>query len=136
MRVGPSPDWLRRRLATLGVAAINNVVDITNYVLFECGQPLHAFDFAKLRGGRIVVREPRAGEKLEAIDHKTYDLAPGMCVNCDTPIPKRGPKRKPGVCACSVPAQMNMKSKIRVFTKLLSFPENYCAEKRSGEVFD
>ncbi|MBX7074292.1 MAG: phenylalanine--tRNA ligase subunit beta [Pirellulales bacterium] len=83
VQVGPSPRWLVNRLATIGVAAINNVVDVTNYVLFECGQPLHAFDLAKLNGPEIIVREPRAGEKLEAIDHKTYDLAPGMCVIAD-----------------------------------------------------
>lgn len=83
VKVGPSPAWLRDRLATLGVSSINNVVDVTNYVLFECGQPLHAFDLNRLAGKEIVVREPRSGEKLEAIDHRTYDLAPGMCVIAD-----------------------------------------------------
>ncbi|MBS0211250.1 MAG: phenylalanine--tRNA ligase subunit beta [Planctomycetes bacterium] len=83
VRVGPSPAWMVERLRALGIASINNVVDITNYVLMECGQPLHAFDFAKLAGGQIVVREPRAGEKLEAIDHRTYELTPGMCVIAD-----------------------------------------------------
>lgn len=82
-RIGPSPAWLVSRLATLGVAAINNVVDITNYVLFECGQPLHAFDLARLRGGRIIVRRATAGEKFLAINHKTYDLAEEMCVIAD-----------------------------------------------------
>jgi phenylalanyl-tRNA synthetase beta chain len=74
---------MTRRLATVGVAAINNVVDITNYVLLECGQPLHAFDLAKLDDRRIVVREPLPGETIEAIDHKTYQLAAGMCVIAD-----------------------------------------------------
>ena len=60
VKVGPSPAWLTRRLATVGIAAINNVVDITNYVLMECGQPLHAFDLARLAGGEIVVRAGRA----------------------------------------------------------------------------
>ena len=83
VKVGPSPAWLRDRLATLDVASINNVVDVTNYVLFECGQPLHAFDLNRLAGKEIVVREPRSGEKLEAIDHRTYDLATGMCVIAD-----------------------------------------------------
>ncbi len=83
LKVGESPPWLKRRLKTIGIGAINNVVDITNYVLMECGQPLHAFDFAKLAGHEIVVREPRRGEKLEAIDHKTYELEPGMCVIAD-----------------------------------------------------
>jgi phenylalanyl-tRNA synthetase beta chain len=83
VKIAASPAWLTRRLATIGIAAINNVVDITNYVLMECGQPLHAFDFQTLAGPQIIVREPVAGEKLEAIDHKTYDLAPGMCVIAD-----------------------------------------------------
>lgn len=87
VRVGDSPAWLVQRLKTLGLNAINNVVDITNYVLMECGQPLHAFDLRRLRGGRIVVREARAGERLEAIDHKTYALDPGMCVIADAEVP-------------------------------------------------
>src|SRR4029077_124069 len=80
VKVGPSPLWLRRRLTTLGIRPINNVVDITNYVLMECGQPLHAFDFDKLRGGKIVVRRAAKGEKLTAIDQREYDLTPDMCV--------------------------------------------------------
>ena len=87
VKVGPSPDWLVRHLETLGVASINNLVDITNYVLFEIGQPLHAFDFAKLAGGKIVVRAARQGEKMEAIDHKTYQLSPEMCVIADAERP-------------------------------------------------
>lgn len=87
VKVGASPAWLANRLAAINVAAINNIVDITNYVLMECGQPLHAFDFAKLSGPEIVVREPRPGEKIEAIDHKTYDLTAGMCVIADRDRP-------------------------------------------------
>ena len=83
VRVGPSPAWLVRRLATLGVAAVNNVVDITNYVLFECGQPLHAFDLDRLAGREIVVRRARPGEPFEAINHKTYALTENMCVIAD-----------------------------------------------------
>ncbi|NIP86661.1 MAG: phenylalanine--tRNA ligase subunit beta, partial [Planctomycetales bacterium] len=75
--------WLVRRLQTLGIAAINNVVDITNYVLMECGQPLHAFDAAGLEGGRIIVRRARPGESFEAINHKTYELDEAMCVIAD-----------------------------------------------------
>ncbi len=82
-KVTTSPAWLIDRLATIGVASINNVVDATNYVMFECGQPLHAFDFAKVTEGQIVVREPVPREKIEAIDHRTYDLQPGMCVIAD-----------------------------------------------------
>ena len=83
VKVKASPRWLVDRLATLGIAAINNVVDITNYVLMECGQPLHAFDFRKLDGREIIVREARRGERFEAINHKTYELEPGMCVIAD-----------------------------------------------------
>lgn len=83
VKVGPSPAWLVKYLTTIGQPTINNVVDITNYVLMECGQPLHAFDLAKLAGRRIVVREAKAGEKFAAINHKSYDLQPGMCVIAD-----------------------------------------------------
>jgi phenylalanyl-tRNA synthetase beta chain len=83
VKVGASPRWLVNRLATLGIASINNIVDITNYVLLECGQPLHAFDLAKLSGRQIVVRQARAGEPFVAINHKTYALEPTMCVIAD-----------------------------------------------------
>ena len=83
VRVGPSPRWLVERLATVGVASVNNVVDVTNYVMLECGQPLHAFDLARLRGGRIIVRRARAGETFTAINHKTYSLTDAMCVIAD-----------------------------------------------------
>lgn len=87
VKVGPSPAWLADRLKTIGVASINNVVDVTNYVLMECGQPLHAFDFRRLEGGRIVVRPGRAGEQFEAIDHKTYTLDPTVGVIADARRP-------------------------------------------------
>jgi len=87
IKVGSSPAWLVERLATIGIASINNVVDITNYVLMECSQPLHAFDLKKLAGPEIVVRPARAGEKLEAINHKTYDLNPLMLVIADRDQP-------------------------------------------------
>jgi phenylalanyl-tRNA synthetase beta chain len=92
VKVGPSPDWLVERLRTLFQPImrkneqwkpVNNVVDITNYVMMENGQPLHAFDFGKLAGGQIIVREAKAGEQFEAIDHNTYELTPGMCVIAD-----------------------------------------------------
>jgi phenylalanyl-tRNA synthetase beta chain len=76
-----------RRLASLGITAINNVVDISNYVLMECGQPLHTFDYARLKGPEIIVRRPRPGEQIEAIDHNTYDLTPHMCVIADARDP-------------------------------------------------
>jgi phenylalanyl-tRNA synthetase beta chain len=82
-KIGPSPKWLADRLRTLGVAVINNVADATNYVMMECGQPLHAFDFARLAGNKIIVREARDGEKFTAIDHSEYTLRTGMCVIAD-----------------------------------------------------
>ena len=83
VKIGPSPAWLVERLETIGVKPVNNVVDVTNYVLFECGQPLHAFDLAHLKGGEIIVREAAEGEEFEAIDHSMNKLAKGMCVIAD-----------------------------------------------------
>ncbi|MFO1095169.1 MAG: phenylalanine--tRNA ligase subunit beta, partial [Planctomycetaceae bacterium] len=81
--VRPSPDWLKRRLECIGVAPINNVVDITNYVLMECGQPLHAFDLDLLKGRRIVVRRGHQNESILGIDHREYRLTPEMCAIAD-----------------------------------------------------
>ncbi|MCH5374423.1 MAG: phenylalanine--tRNA ligase subunit beta, partial [Planctomycetes bacterium] len=83
VRIGPSPEWLIQRLQTIGIASVNNVVDVTNFVLMECGQPLHAFDLARLAGPQVVVREALPGEQFLAINHKLYDLQPGMCVIAD-----------------------------------------------------
>ncbi|MBU0709197.1 MAG: phenylalanine--tRNA ligase subunit beta [Candidatus Omnitrophica bacterium] len=70
LKVGPSPDWLRKRLELVGCRSVNNIVDITNYVLFEYGAPLHAFDRSQLSGGSIIVRRAKNGEKLTTIDEK------------------------------------------------------------------
>lgn len=87
IKVGPSPAWMVNRLRTVGIESINNVVDITNYVLMECGQPLHAYDFDKLRGRRIIVRESQLEETFDAINHKTYTLPSGTCVIADAEQP-------------------------------------------------
>jgi phenylalanyl-tRNA synthetase beta chain len=87
VKVGPSPEWLKKRLATLGVESINNIVDATNYVLFECAQPLHAFDFDELYLGKIVVRRAKKGEKIQGIDHKEYNLTEDMCIIADADDP-------------------------------------------------
>jgi phenylalanyl-tRNA synthetase beta chain len=71
--VGPSPDWMRRRLEAAGLRSINNIVDVTNYVMLETGKPIHAYDLSKL-SLPVIVRFARAGEKLLALDGKTYDL--------------------------------------------------------------
>lgn len=86
-KVGESPWWLRKRLETIGVRPISNIVDVTNYVMFECGQPLHAYDMDRLAEKRLVVREARAGETLKAINQKVYELAPGMLVIADAERP-------------------------------------------------
>src|SRR5262245_3199623 len=87
VKIGLSSSQMAVRLATIGQPVINNIVDITNYVLMESGQPLHAFDFQKLRERRIVVRRAKAGEQFQAIDHKTYTLDPDMCVIADAQRP-------------------------------------------------
>ena len=81
--IGPSPWWLRKRLETLGQRPVNNVVDATNYVMFECGQPLHAYDLDALHGRSIIVRRGVAGEKLAAINNKEYAITPEMLVIAD-----------------------------------------------------
>ena len=87
VRVRQSPAWLAERLRTIGIEPVNNVVDVTNYVMMECGQPLHAFDLAKVRGGRIVVRRARDGETFRAINHKDFSLSSGMAVIADAEGP-------------------------------------------------
>jgi phenylalanyl-tRNA synthetase beta chain len=86
VRIGPSPEWLASRLRTIGVRPINNVVDATNYVLHELGQPLHAFDLNRL-GTRIVVRRAREGESLRTLDGEDRTLGPHMLVIADATRP-------------------------------------------------
>ena len=81
--VAPSPAWMQRRLQLLGVRPISNLVDITNYVLLEMGQPMHAFDHARLDGDAIVVRRAAAGETLTTLDGKARTLAPSMLLIAD-----------------------------------------------------
>ncbi len=81
--VGPSPHWLYDRLISVGIRPINNVVDITNFVMMETGQPLHAFDFDRLAGRRIVVRTADAGESFTTLDHKSRTLTADMLMICD-----------------------------------------------------
>lgn len=83
VKIGPSPNWLQRRLEAIGLRPINNVVDITNFVLWELGQPLHAYDLAKLQGATVRAREARAGETLTTLDGEKRKLEAGMLVIAD-----------------------------------------------------
>ena len=81
--VGPSPDWMRTRLESIGLRPINNVVDVTNFVMWELGRPMHAYDLDKLTDGRLIVRRPQAGERLVTLDEVERQLTPDDLVIAD-----------------------------------------------------
>ncbi len=85
--VESSPAWMVRRLRAAGIRSINNVVDVTNYVMLEIGQPLHAFDLDQLAGERVIVRRAHAGERIETLDHHQRQLTPEMLLICDANKP-------------------------------------------------
>ena len=87
VRIGESPEWLKDKLVQAGMRPINNVVDVTNYILLELGQPLHAFDYALLKDRRIIVRRGRPGEKATTIDGVERELEPDMLVIADPERP-------------------------------------------------
>ncbi len=87
VRVQESPTWLKQRLTAVGLRPRNNIVDVTNFVMYECGQPLHAFDFDRIAGGRIVVRTSRANESFTTLDSKSRALAEGTLLICDAEQP-------------------------------------------------
>ena len=83
VRIGPSPRWLQNALRNVGLRPRNNIVDITNYVMYECGQPMHAFDLALLRRSRIVVRSAKEGAPFTTLDGKQHTLPAGTVMVCD-----------------------------------------------------
>ena len=87
VKIGPSPKWMRERISAMGMRPINNLVDITNYVMMEYGQPMHAFDFSYVKGGKIVVRTAREGETLTTLDGGERALTPSMLCICDEEKP-------------------------------------------------
>lgn len=90
IKVGPSPKWLREKLEAIGQQSINNIVDATNYVMFETGQPLHAFDADKLAGNKlkkIIIRKAKKGEKITTLDGERYDLDSDVLVIADSNQP-------------------------------------------------
>lgn len=87
VKVGPSPSWLKKRLEAVGLRSVNNIVDCTNYVMWECGQPLHAFDADKVEGRKIDVRLAKEGESFTTLDNKTHKLTPKDLLICDAARP-------------------------------------------------
>jgi phenylalanyl-tRNA synthetase beta chain len=83
VKIGPSPEWMAKRLQAVGIRPISNIVDVTNYVMQETGQPLHAFDFANLQGQRIIVRLAEPGERFQTLDGKLHELQKDDLLICD-----------------------------------------------------
>ena len=83
VKIGPSPKWLKERLISAGVRSISNIVDITNFVMLETGQPMHAFDHKDIRDGKIIVRRAKSGETITTLDGKERDLTDDMLMICD-----------------------------------------------------
>jgi phenylalanyl-tRNA synthetase beta chain len=87
VKVGPSPEWLRKRIESMGLKPINNVVDVTNYVLFSTSHPIHAFDLGKLAGRKIIIRRAKEGESIKTLEEEDVSLLPDMLVIADEERP-------------------------------------------------
>ncbi|MBQ7107907.1 MAG: phenylalanine--tRNA ligase subunit beta [Clostridia bacterium] len=87
LKIGPSPEWMKRALKASGMRSINNIVDITNFVMLETGQPLHAFDYSDIKGSKIIVRNATEGEKITTLDDKEHTLSSEMLVIADAESP-------------------------------------------------
>jgi phenylalanyl-tRNA synthetase beta chain len=87
VKVGPSPEWLRDRLEKIGIRSINNVVDVTNYIMLDIGHPMHAFDLARIKGRKIIVRSAKSDEKITTLDEQKRNLDPSMLVIADSEAP-------------------------------------------------
>src|SRR5204863_112208 len=83
VKIGPSPKWMQDRLNVVGIRSVNNIVDITNYVLMEIGHPLHAFDYDSLNDHRIIVKPAKQGEEFTTLDHKKRMLSNDTLMVCD-----------------------------------------------------
>ena len=83
VKIGPSPTWMQRRLKGVGIRPINNIVDITNYVMEEFGQPMHAYDLSTIEGNEIIVRTAADGEKFTTLDGREHELSSDILMICD-----------------------------------------------------
>ncbi|MBO7520448.1 MAG: phenylalanine--tRNA ligase subunit beta, partial [Clostridia bacterium] len=83
LRIAPSPDWMQKAIIAAGMRPINNIVDITNFVMLETGQPMHAFNYNEIAGRQIIVRNAKEGEKIVTIDGSEFNLTPDMLVIAD-----------------------------------------------------
>ncbi|HEX8298528.1 MAG TPA: phenylalanine--tRNA ligase subunit beta, partial [Rubricoccaceae bacterium] len=128
LTVGPSPAWLVARLAAVGVRSVSNVVDVTNYVLHETGQPLHAFDLDRLAGPEIVVRRSGAGETLETLDGARRDLPEGTLLICDA----SGPVAVAGVMGGASTEVTASTTRVLIESAVFDAPSVRRASKRLG----
>ncbi len=87
LRIKPSPDWMQKAITASGMRPINNIVDITNFVMLETGNPMHAFNYNELKGQHIIVRNAKDGEKITTLDEKVHELTPDMLVIADGEVP-------------------------------------------------